>query len=83
MARDYGAGDVVRLVDALTNMFRIGLSRGRDYISVEQELSYVANYLYIQKIIRIQVYNRAPFQIYTWNTVCCRRKNKGFIKSAV
>ena len=50
MARDYGAGDVVRLVDALTNMFRIGLSRGRDYISVEQELSYVANYLYIQKI---------------------------------
>lgn len=50
MARDVGAGDVVRLVDALTNMFRIGLSRGRDYISVEQELSYVGNYLYIQKI---------------------------------
>ena len=50
MARECGAEDIVRLVDALTHMFRIGLSRGRDYISVEQELSYVSNYLYIQKI---------------------------------
>lgn len=50
MARDYQADDIVRLVDALTNMFRIGLSKGRDYIKVEQEIKYVSNYLYIQKI---------------------------------
>ena len=50
MAREYQAHDIVRLVDALTNMFRIGLSKGRDYIKVEQEIKYVSNYLYIQKI---------------------------------
>lgn len=50
MAREYKANDIVRLVDALTNMFRIGLSKGKEYITVEQEMRYVANYLYIQKI---------------------------------
>lgn len=50
MAREYHADDIVQLVGALTNMYRIGLSKGRDYISVEQEMVYVTNYLYIQKI---------------------------------
>ena len=50
MARDYEAEDIVRLVDALTNMFRIGLSHGKDIISVKEEITHVSNYLYIQKI---------------------------------
>lgn len=50
MARDYGATDIVRLVDALTSMFRIGLSHGKDMISVREEITHVSNYLYIQKI---------------------------------
>ena len=50
MARDYEADDIVRLVDALTNMFRIGLSHGKDIISVKEEITHVSNYLYIQKI---------------------------------
>lgn len=50
MARDYGADDIVRLVDALTSMFRIGLSHGKDFISVQEEITHVSNYLYIQKI---------------------------------
>lgn len=50
MAREYNAGDIVRLVDALTNMFRIGLSHGKDIISVKEEMTHVSNYLYIQKI---------------------------------
>lgn len=66
MARDYQADDIVRLVDALTNMFRIGLSKGKDYISVEQELSYVANYLYIQKI---RYGSRLNYQIIKDNAV--------------
>lgn len=66
MAREYQADDIVRLVDALTNMFRIGLSKGKDYISVEQELSYVANYLYIQKI---RYGSRLNYQIIQDNTV--------------
>lgn len=50
MAREYEADDIVSLVDALTNMFRIGLSHGKDYITVKEEITYVTNYLYIQKI---------------------------------
>ena len=50
MARDYDAEDIVRLVDALTNMFRIGLSHGEDIITVKEEITHVSNYLYIQKI---------------------------------
>ncbi len=50
MARDYEAEDIVKLVDALTNMFRIGLSHGNDIITVQEEITHVSNYLYIQKI---------------------------------
>ncbi len=50
MAREYEAEDIVRIIDALTSMFRIGLSSGRDYITVQKEIEYVSNYLHIQKI---------------------------------
>ena len=50
MARDYGAGDIVRLIDALTTMFRVGLSHGQDIIMLGEELSHASNYLYIQGI---------------------------------
>lgn len=50
MARDYDAEDIVRLVDALTNMFRVGLSKGNEIITVASEMQHVSNYLYIQKI---------------------------------
>ena len=50
MAREYSADNIVKLVDALTNVFRISLSKGRDYISIAEEMKYISNYLYIQKI---------------------------------
>lgn len=50
MARAQNAMDVVHLVDALTNMFRVGLSSGRDYITLREEKNHVSNYLYIQKV---------------------------------
>lgn len=50
MARAHNAMDVVHLVDALTNMFRVGLSSGRDYIMLREEKKHVENYLYIQKV---------------------------------
>ncbi len=49
MAREHGAKDIVRLVDALTNVFRISLSHGKDYITLKEEVSYISNYLYVQK----------------------------------
>ncbi len=49
MARDYEAKDIVNLVNALTRMFRIGLSHGKDTITLAEEITHVSNYLYIQK----------------------------------
>lgn len=50
MAREHNAPDIVRIIDALTVMFRLGLSQGRDVISLNEEIRHVSNYLYIQKI---------------------------------
>lgn len=50
MARAQNAQDVVRLVDALTHMFRVGLSSGRSFITLQEEKSHIASYLYIQKV---------------------------------
>lgn len=50
MARDYHADEIVHLIDALTNMFRIGLSHGKDYVPVSEEIKHISNYLYIQQI---------------------------------
>lgn len=50
MAREHSADNIVHLVDALTNVFRISLSKGKDYISLQDEIKYISNYLYIQKI---------------------------------
>ena len=49
LARKYKAQEVVDIIDALTTMFRVGLSNGRDYITLREERTHVANYLYIQK----------------------------------
>ncbi len=50
MARGHEADDVVRMVEALTNMFRLGLSQGKDFITVREEIAHVRNYLYIQGV---------------------------------
>ena len=50
LARAHDAMDVVQLVDALTNMFRVGLSSGHDYIPLREEKRHVVNYLYIQGV---------------------------------
>ena len=50
MAREKDSEDIVQLVDALTNMFRIGLSKGKEYITLEEEIKHVSNYLYIQSV---------------------------------
>lgn len=50
MAQEKGAADIVGIVDALTRLFRISLSKGRDVIRLEEELEHVTSYLVIQKI---------------------------------
>jgi two-component system sensor histidine kinase YesM len=49
MAQDHGADDIVQVVGALTSLFRIGLSKGKEMIRVSDELEHVKSYLIIQK----------------------------------
>lgn len=50
MAEEHQAGDIVKLVSALTKLFRVSLSRGREVISLADEMEHVRSYLYIQKV---------------------------------
>lgn len=49
MAQDHGAQDIVTIVNALTKLFRVGLSKGREIIPVADEMAHVESYLCIQK----------------------------------
>lgn len=49
MAMDYEADDIVEVIQALTNLFRISLSKGNEIISLENEILHVSSYLSIQK----------------------------------
>jgi two-component system, sensor histidine kinase YesM len=50
MAQEHRVDDVVRMVGALTSLFRIGLNKGREFISLSDELEHVQSYLCIQKM---------------------------------
>jgi two-component system sensor histidine kinase YesM len=49
MAKEHGAADIVEVVGALTSLFRIGLSRGKEMVHVSDELEHVRSYLVIMK----------------------------------
>ena len=49
MAADRGAEDIQTVVGALSDLFRIGLSRGREQIPLARELDHIRSYLLIQK----------------------------------
>ena len=49
MAEDYNAKEIVHLVGALTKVFRIGLSKGKEFIKLRNEIEHINSYLIIQK----------------------------------
>lgn len=49
MARKRGAEDVAEVVNSLSTLFRIGLSKGHDMISLQDEITHIQSYLSIQK----------------------------------
>ncbi|WP_145324228.1 cache domain-containing sensor histidine kinase [Paenibacillus xylanexedens] len=49
MARKEGAEDVSGMVSALSRLFRIGLSKGQDYIPLHSEIEHMTSYLQIQQ----------------------------------
>ncbi len=50
MAENGKHHDVVKMVTSLARLFRISISRGRNVITVKEELSHAENYLTIQKM---------------------------------
>ncbi len=50
MARKQGAADVSEMVQALSQLFRIGLSKGNEFIPLAEEFDHVRSYLQIQKL---------------------------------
>ncbi len=50
MAEERGAIEIVQMVSALTKLFRIGLSRGREVIPLSEEIEHVKCYLFIQQV---------------------------------
>ena len=50
MAQEHRVDDVVSMVSALTQLFRIGLNKGRELITLAEEMEHVESYLRIQKM---------------------------------
>ncbi|WP_373231008.1 sensor histidine kinase [Cohnella sp.] len=50
MARKQGAQDVSDMVEALSKLFRIGLSKGNEFIPLAEEFEHIRSYLQIQKL---------------------------------
>lgn len=48
MAKKYDAQDIIQMISALTKLYRIGLSKGSDIITLAEEIEHVRNYLIIQ-----------------------------------
>lgn len=50
MAEQGDTQGVIRMITALARLFRISISKGRETITIAEELEHVENYLYIQKM---------------------------------
>jgi len=50
MAEEHNEDDIVEIIEAFTNLLRISLSKGKEIISVKEEVNHVQSYLIIQKI---------------------------------
>jgi len=50
MAEANKTDQVIKIVRALSSFFRIALSRGKDWISIQQEIEHVRSYLTIQRM---------------------------------
>jgi two-component system sensor histidine kinase YesM len=50
MAEEHNEEDIVEIIEAFTKLLRISLSKGKEIISVKEEVNHVESYLTIQKI---------------------------------
>lgn len=64
--------EATSMVTALANLFRISLSKGKNIITIREEIEHAQNYLYIQKIRyknRFQVKIDITPEIYEFSTI--------------
>lgn len=57
LAEEEKTDDVVKITKAFSDFLRISLSRGHEWITVQQELEHIRNYLTIQKIRYADILN--------------------------
>ncbi len=50
MAEDKGADEISSACQALAKIFRYSISKGKDIVTVREEIEHVRNYVYIQKL---------------------------------
>lgn len=50
MAKQHDASDIVEIVRAMTDLYRISLNKGKEIVSVLEEVRHVESYLVIQKV---------------------------------
>ncbi len=50
MAEEKGADEICYACQALSKIFRYSISKGKDLVSVREEIEHVRNYVYIQKL---------------------------------
>ncbi|MDU2894895.1 MAG: sensor histidine kinase [Clostridium sp.] len=50
MAEDNDEKEIVEIIEAFTNLLRISLSKGKEIITVREEMNHILSYLTIQKI---------------------------------
>lgn len=50
MARSKGAEDIAEVVQSLSKLFRLGLSKGSDIVPLSDELEHIISYLKIQQV---------------------------------
>ncbi|OMF30759.1 hypothetical protein BK133_16605 [Paenibacillus sp. FSL H8-0548] len=50
MAKTNGVEQICRMVSALGDLMRISISTEKEYITIEEEMKYISDYLYIQKV---------------------------------
>jgi two-component system sensor histidine kinase YesM len=48
MAQEYEADDIIEIIGALTNLFRIGLNKGYEWIPIRDEVKHAESYMIIQ-----------------------------------
>jgi len=72
LARSKRTDDAVNMVTALTKQFRIALSKGRDIITIGEELEHIENYLTVQQMryrSRFDYVIRVPESLLSYRTI--------------